>query len=287
MTLLLARTAETGEGSRGLSLFFAEIRDEHGRLNGIEVKRLKDKLGTEALPTAELSLRGMQAEPVGDLGQGVKKVSTMLNITRLYNSVCAVSHMRRALDWLVAYSQVRSAFGKKIMEQPLFRHTLQTLESTFRDCFLLTFETGRLLGLEETGQAQETQKRWLRLLTPVVKLYTAKKCLEVASECLEGFGGAGYIENLPLARLLRDAQVFSIWEGTTNVLSLDFLRAFEKEEGAALLQDKSFLSLSEAGTGAFLAKVKACRSVEEIEARGRDLAFHFAQLVIEAARKKP
>lgn len=229
MAMTLARTEGAEAGSRGLSLFYVELRDEEKNLKNIEVIRLKPKLGTDALPTAELELKGTPAQMVGDQGNGVKKISALFNITRVYNSICATSHMRRALDLAQDYSRKRQAFGKPLNQHILHKDLLDHLENEWSRCFTLTFRVAHLLGKDECGTATEDEKRLLRALTPVAKLYTAKKCMQVVSEVVEIFGGAGYIEDTGIPRLLRDAQVFSIWEGATNVLALDFLRAATKE----------------------------------------------------------
>lgn len=236
MAMLLARI----EGEEGLSLFYTETRNSNGELNKILVNRLKDKLGTKALPTAELTLAGTPGTLIGLPGMGVKNISVILNITRIYNSICATSHLRRGLDLLKSYSQKRKAFGKTLSEHPLHQSTMQMLELDWRRCFFFTFRMGHLLGKDEVGTITVEEKIELRCLTPVLKLYTAKLCMRGISEVCEGFGGAGYIEDTGLPRLLRDAQVFSIWEGTTNVLSLDLLRALKKEVGAAEWFQKEF-----------------------------------------------
>src|SRR5213075_679165 len=102
------------------------------------------------------------------------------------------------------------------------------MQLELRAAFLLAFRVVELLGKEETGEASESELQLLRLLTPVTKLYTAKQAITVARETIEAFGGAGYVEDTGIPRLLRDAQVLSIWEGTTNVLSLDTLRAMDR-----------------------------------------------------------
>ncbi|MGA9851448.1 MAG: acyl-CoA dehydrogenase family protein [Gammaproteobacteria bacterium] len=213
-----------------LSLFLLELRDVQGNLDNIFVHRLKDKLGTRALPTAELTLKGTSARRIGPAGHGVKTISTVLNITRLYNAVCAVSYMRRGIALARDYAGKRRAFGKLLIEHPLYRETLADLEAEFTGALHLVFHLGVLLGRDETGSASETDKALLRLLTPVAKLHTAKQSIAVASEVLECFGGQGYIEDTGLPSLLRDCQVLSIWEGTTNVLSLDVLRVLEHTE---------------------------------------------------------
>lgn len=229
MAMTLARIEGDEAGSRGLSLFYLELRDAKGALNGIRVGRLKDKLGTKALPTAELTLEGTPAQLVGGPGQGVKKISSLFNITRIYNSVCAVGYLRRGLALARDYASRRQAFGAPLADQPLHVETLAGLEVEYRAAFQLVFRLIELLGKEETGKATAAESSVLRLLTPVAKLYSAKQAIHGVSEVLEAFGGAGYVEDTGLPRLLRDAQVLSIWEGTTNVLSLDALRAIEKE----------------------------------------------------------
>jgi alkylation response protein AidB-like acyl-CoA dehydrogenase len=233
MAITLARTEDAPEGGRGLSVFLVELRDERGALRGIRVDRLKDKLGTRALPTAELTLDGAPALLVGGSGDGVRKIAPLLNVTRLYNAIAAVAGMRRALALAHDYATRRRAFGKLLIEHPLHAETLSELDVRFRASFALTFQVVELLGREECGQASDAELAVLRLLTPVAKLYTAKQAVLVASEALEAFGGAGYVEDTGLPRLLRDAQVLPIWEGTTNVLSLDVLRAIGRRDALA------------------------------------------------------
>jgi alkylation response protein AidB-like acyl-CoA dehydrogenase len=225
MAMTLARIEGAPAGSRGLSLFYLELRDEDGSLRCIRVNRLKDKLGTRALPTAELSLEGTPAWIVGEEGRGVRSIATLFNITRIYNACASVSGMRRAIALARDYATRRVAFGKPLSEHPLHVETLAELQVEMEAAFHLVFRAVELLGRVECGDATEMDAALLRLLTPVAKLYTAKQAISVASETLEAFGGAGYIEDTGLPRLLRDAQVLSIWEGTTNVLSLDVLRA--------------------------------------------------------------
>lgn len=229
IALTLARIEEHGNPSPHLSLFQLELRDADGRLNNIRVHRLKDKLGTRALPTAELTLDGTPAMLIGEPGKGVRTIATMLNITRLYNACSAAAQMRRAVMLAHDYAGKRIAFGEPLAAHPLHAATLDALESETRGATLMVLHVAALLGKDECGTASEAEHRLLRLLTPLVKLYTAKQAVAVCSEALECFGGAGYIEDTGLPVLLRDAQVLSIWEGTTNVLALDFLRAAGKD----------------------------------------------------------
>lgn len=238
IAMTLARIEGAPEGSKGLSLFYLELRDQMGKLNGIRINRLKDKLGTRALPTAELTLKNTPALLIGGAGDGVKKISSLFNITRIYNACCAVGYMRRAIALARDYATKRVAFGHTLSKHGLHLETLANMQIEFTAAFHLVFHAIELLGKDESGEATPAERAVLRLLTPLVKLYSAKQAIALVSEALESFGGAGYIEDTGLPQLLRNAQVLSIWEGTTNILSLDALRAIHKENAAvAFLED--------------------------------------------------
>lgn len=233
MALTLARPARDDEARRGttadeLALFYVETRDADGRWNGIRIDRLKDKLGTRELPTAEIHLDNTIAEPVGELSHGVRLIAPVLNVTRAWNTICALATMRRCFALATDYARRRHAFGRPLIEQPLHAATLASLRAEFAAAFELGFFVVALLGRVETGVASEHERALLRLLTPLAKLWTGKLAVEIASETCEAFGGAGYIENTGMPQLLRDAQVYPIWEGTTNVLALDALRVLAK-----------------------------------------------------------
>ncbi|MBZ0251992.1 MAG: acyl-CoA dehydrogenase family protein, partial [Candidatus Methylomirabilis sp.] len=209
MALTLARPEGNGPGGKGLAMFLVETRLPDGRYNGVQVNRLKDKLGTRMLPTAELALEGALAEPVAGLTDGVKHITPMLNITRTWNSVCAVAKMRRGLALARDYAGRRVAFGARLSEKPLHLHTLAGLQAEFEGAFHLAFRCVELLGREEAGLASAEETAMLRLLTPLMKLTTGRQAVAVVSEVLESFGGAGYVEDTGLPMLLRDAQVLS------------------------------------------------------------------------------
>jgi acyl-CoA dehydrogenase len=232
MALTLARPEGNASGGQGLALFYIETRDERGRLRNIEINRLKDKLGTRKVPTAELTLTGTPAQPVCGTTDGIRNIAPMLNITRLWNGISAVSLMRRGVALALDYARKRVAFGATLNEKPLHLDTLAGLQAEAEAAFHLAFFVAELTGRSEAGEIKEEEMLILRLLTPVMKLTTAKQAVVVASEVLEAFGGAGYVEDTGLPVLLRDAQVLPIWEGTTNVLSLDCLRALG-EDGRA------------------------------------------------------
>jgi acyl-CoA dehydrogenase len=233
MALTLARPehdddARSAKTTDDLALFYVETRDADGRWNGIRIDRLKDKLGTRELPTAEIHLDGTIAEPVGELAHGVRLIAPVLNVTRTWNTICALATMRRCLALATDYARRRHAFGRPLIEQPLHAATLASLHAEFNAAFELGFFVVALLGRVETGIASDDERAVLRLLTPLAKLWTGKLAVRIASETCEAFGGAGYIENTGIPELLRDAQVYPIWEGTTNVLALDALRVLAK-----------------------------------------------------------
>ncbi len=286
MALTLARIEGAESGSRGLSLFYVELRNQKNELQNIRIERLKDKLGTKALPTAELRLENTPAQLLGGEGQGVRRISAVLNITRIYNSVCSIAQMRRGIELATEYAKLRVAFGKPLIEQPLHVHTLSNMQLEWMACFHLVMKATELLGKEECEKASESEKALLRILTPLAKLTCGKSTVTVASEVLECFGGAGYIEDTGLPRLLRDAQVLAIWEGTTNVLSLDMMRAIEKDKGfEALSEDLNarLKKIKDENAKSFLAKAfqtlqSQFSQTDLLIANARDLALTLTRI---------
>ncbi len=263
MALTLARPEGNGPGGSGLAMFYLETRNEDGSLNGIRVERLKDKLGTRKVPTAELSLEGTVCEPVSGMTNGTRTIEPMLKITRTWNSVCAVAFMRHGLALAKDYAQRRRAFGAPLADQPLHRETLAELEAETAAAFLLTFLLIELLGREEAGPIDEDEAVLLRFLTPIVKLATGRQAVHVVSETLEAFGGAGYIEDTGIPVLLRDTQVLPIWEGTTNVLSLDALLRADAERALAVLLRRVRRATGTPGHGEFKSSADvACAAIE-------------------------
>jgi alkylation response protein AidB-like acyl-CoA dehydrogenase len=234
-TLTLARLPQGQAGTKGLGLFLVPQWLDDGTRNRIRINRLKDKLGTRALASAECTFEGAEAWPVGDLGAGFAQMTEMLNLTRIHNAIGASSGMRRGLQLARAYAGQRRAFGRLVKDQPLQREMLVTLAVEAEGAFALTFRTIRELGAVESGAGD---RRLLRILTPLAKYYTARRAVWAASHVIESFGGPGYIEDTGVPRVLRDAQVLPIWEGTSNVMSLDVLRALARDDaGPALLAE--------------------------------------------------
>ncbi|MBS0437796.1 MAG: acyl-CoA dehydrogenase family protein, partial [Proteobacteria bacterium] len=223
--LALARPAGAPAGSDALALFYLEPRKPDGRWRNIVIDRLKDKLGTRELPTAEIHLDGAPAELVGEPKFGVRQIAPVLNITRTWNAVGALATMRRCIALARDFGNRRVVFGKPLAEQALYQDTLAGMQAEYEAAFHLTFFVTELLGRVQCGQADESQQNLLRLLTPLAKLWTGKLAVAIASEACECIGGVGYLEDSGIPQLLRDAQVWPIWEGASNVQALDFQRA--------------------------------------------------------------
>ena len=234
--LVLARMPEAPEGTNGLGLFLVLREQPAENANTIRIDRLKEKLGVRSMPTGEITLENTRALLIGGCGEGFKQMTHMLNMSRLYNSIASVAVMRRATLEALRYGSQRTAFGHTLNQLPLWRATMQDVHAEQLGAFLLAFEAVRALDRSEQGDTEAAQL--LRILTPLAKALTGKLAVFITSECMEAIGGNGYIEDSIMPRLLRDAQVLPIWEGTTNVLSLDTIRAITREGSDGLFFQK-------------------------------------------------
>jgi acyl-CoA dehydrogenase len=226
--LALARLPDAPAGTRGLGLFLVLRHEPTGNFKNIRIHRLKPKFGTRSMPTGEVTLEGAEAVLIGGVNQGFKMMADMLNLSRLYNAVASVAGAKRALFEAARYGEGRRAFGEKLWDLPLWRAVVADMAAEQFAGFVLTFETVRSLDRADTGDAEGA--KLARILTPIAKATMGKLAVALASEAVETVGGNGYIEESPLPRVLRDNQVLPIWEGTTNILSLDTLRAVGKEQ---------------------------------------------------------
>jgi len=230
VAMVLGRPEGAPEGTRGLGLFVMRRHDDDGRLNNLHLERLKPKMGTRSMPTGELVLEGSLAELVGDPGRGFVQMAQMLNLSRLYNATASMAVVRRMLTESLRYASGRHAFGSPILRYPMVRGTLADMAVELEASMHLLFTTLLRRGRWLAGTADDTDHGLLRMTTPFVKYTTAKLAVRVSSEAMEIHGGNGYIEDWPIARFYRDAQVLPIWEGTTNILVLDTLRSMRKEK---------------------------------------------------------
>ncbi|GAA5986119.1 hypothetical protein JCM5350_004440 [Sporobolomyces pararoseus] len=239
IALALARTGSPESGSRGLSLFLIELRDSQGKTNGVYVHRLKKKFGTKALPTAELSIENCRAQLIGPLGSGVRTISMVLNITRLHSAMSCVASLRRCLVLAKSFAKVRHIGGdlnRLLCNDSMHTNALVKSELTHRALLHLVFGSIHLLGRSEAlGERFEEGEKWrLRLLTPVVKSFAAELSTTEMPDLMASLGGQGYMVENQFARLIADANVERIWEGTTSVLSLDVVRVISQSKGAAI-----------------------------------------------------
>jgi acyl-CoA dehydrogenase len=279
VAMVLARPQGAAPGTRGLALFLV-LRDvpPDGRRNDYRIDRLKDKLGTRAMATGEVTLEGAHAELVGEAERGFAQMTAMLNITRLHNAVTAAATMRRACMLAAAYAAEREAFGRKLDEQPLHREVLREMTAQADGALYLTMRMAQLLGKIETGEAAAGEAALFRLGIALAKLYTAKQAVAVVSEAIECFGGQGYMEDTGLPRLLRDAQVLPIWEGTTSVLSLDALRVLRRAESMeAIGAELDRLDAADRDCALDLARQAAGEEPESAERAARRVAYALAQ----------
>jgi acyl-CoA dehydrogenase len=237
IAVALARPEGAGPGSRVLTPFLIPryAADGSSTAPGVRIHRLKDKLGTRALPTAEIGLHDAAALPLGDPTRpGLTRAMTLVVVTRLHNAAAAAGGMRRGLAYALAFAGSRTVAGGPLDSSPLHRATLGTLAVDAAGAFALAAHAFALLGRVEVG-ADPAAAAELRIVAPLAKLATGRLAVASASEYVESFGGAGYVEDTGVPRLLRDAQVLPIWEGTTNVLALDAMRATVRDDAAASL----------------------------------------------------
>jgi acyl-CoA dehydrogenase len=228
LILTLARPEGAVSGTRGLGLFLVPRLLEDGKHNRYVIHRLKDKLGTRSMASGEVTLQGALAYQVGDLGRGFVHMTEMINLTRVWAAIGSLAAMRRSFFEALLHTRERIAFGRPLAEQPLMRRQLIELLVEVEGCAALVFETTVVLERVDRYES-EVDRRLLRILTPLAKYYVPKQAEYVALEALEMRGGNGYIEDWPNARLLRDCIVNAIWEGSSNVIALDVLRAMERE----------------------------------------------------------
>jgi alkylation response protein AidB-like acyl-CoA dehydrogenase len=260
LILTIARADE------GLTVFLVP---EHvdGERNRYRIERLKDKLGVASMPTGEVVYDGAEGYVVGEPGRGIHVAAELFNLSRIYNAVASVAGARRALREALASTRERRAFGKPVARHPLAMQDLARLAVELEANLGLAFETVRFLDAADASEPGSHERRMLRVLTPIAKLVTAKFAVRAASEAMELLGGNGYIEDFDTPRLLRDAQVLPIWEGTTNVLVLDTVRSFVKEDTlAALLADARGRLPQNGDLGAAAKQVREALDRLEVEA---------------------
>ena len=231
IALMLARPEGAPAGTRGLALFALPRRLRNGRRNAYRIVRLKDKLGTRSMASGEIQLDGAEAYLVGRVDAGLKQMMEQVNLSRLSHGVRAAAMMRRCVNEALAVARGRVAFGRTIIDYPLMRRQLLKLIVPTEQALSMAFRTADAMG---RGAAAE-----LRILTGLLKLRACRDNIAVATGAMEVRGGNGYIEEWVNARLVRDAQVGLLWEGTSNINALDVItRAVGKTQAHRALQSE-------------------------------------------------
>jgi acyl-CoA dehydrogenase len=230
VALILARPQGAPAGSKGLALFAMPRRLESGARNSYRIVRLKDKLGTRSMASGEIRLEGAVAYPVGRLDRGLKQMMDQVNLSRLSHGVRAAAMMRRCVNEALAAARHRVAFGKPVVEHPLARRALMKLIVPTEQA--LSMMIAAAAAMDEADAGSEAAAHVLRILTPLVKFRACRDNVAVATGAMEMRGGNGYIEEWVNARLVRDAQIGLLWEGTSNINALDVIRRAVGKAGA-------------------------------------------------------
>lgn len=252
--LVLAQIPEHGP-----SLFLLPVWSKSGLLEGIRIDRLKNKLGTKGLPTAEVRLEGALARLIGPKGRGIHVSAPLLTITRFYNALASASIMSRAQALVTSYAKVRESFGKPIGQHVLHNKMLADLDAKRCGAVALCLEIARLMGEGEDGAPKDKEARSMRALIPLAKMVLGKWAVLFASDAMEAMGGIGYLEDTEFPKLFRDAQVLPIWEGTTNMMLLDIIRAQNKDNALVIL----LKDLCERANGIMIDEADALRVLKQ------------------------
>jgi putative acyl-CoA dehydrogenase len=260
------------QAPRGISCFLMPRWTPDGERNAIRINRLKDKLGNRSNASSEVEFDGAYAELVGEEGRGIPTIIEMGNYTRLDCAIGSSALMRQAVAQAVHHTRYRTAFQRKLVDQPLMTEVLADLALEAEAAAALTFRLARAYDDED-----EAAVVFRRVVTPAAKFWICKRAPFVAVEAMEVLGGSGYIEESIMPRIYREAPVNSIWEGSGNVMCLDVLRAIERTPRAAEVLANELDIDGERRVRPFLdrlsQRLSAAERYDEAQARGlvRDL----------------
>lgn len=228
VALALARPEGAAPGTAGLGLFLVPRTLPDGQRNRYRIRRLKDKLGVIAVASGEVLLEDAEAYLIGGPGAGFKQMMEAINLSRIYNAIGSAGLARRVFLESAIYTSRRVAFGKPLTEHPLMRAKLLGMLIDLEAITALAFRA---------ADSFDAGEPLARTLIPIAKARAGDKALQMARAGIECFGGNGYIEEYPMARMLRDAQVLTVWEGPEHILALDLLRVLAKQGPAELLAE--------------------------------------------------
>ncbi|PAY09981.1 DNA alkylation response protein [Bradyrhizobium sp. UFLA03-84] len=230
VVMLLARPEGAGPGTKGVGLFLMPRFLDDGSQNHYRIVRLKDKLGTRSMASGEIKFDGAIAYAVGKLDRGFVQMAEMVNSSRLSNGVKSTALMRRAWHDAVTVARGRVVFGQRIIDLPLARRQLMKIMLPTEQALSMSFLTADALDRAEAGS--QDAAALLRILTPTLKFRATRDARKVCGDAMEMRGGIGYIEEFVTPRLLRDAHLGSIWEGTGNIVAIDALKRAVGRHGA-------------------------------------------------------
>src|SRR5712672_3874780 len=230
VALLLARPEGAPSGTKGLALFALPRRLKDGRRNAYRIVRLKDKLGTRSMASGEIVLEGAVAYLVGDAERGFKQMMEQVNLSRLSHGVRASAMMRRCVSEAMVCARSRVAFGKTVIEYPLLRRQLLKITVPAEQALSMFLFTASSMDRANAGSKEA--ESLLRILTPLLKFRACRDNISVATGAMEVRGGNGYIEEWVHARLIRDAHIGVLWEGTSNINALDIIQRAVGKSGA-------------------------------------------------------
>jgi len=273
------------QASRGLSCFLLPRWNPAGERNAFHIQRLKRKMGNRSNASSEVEFAGAWAQLAGEEGRGVQTIIEMVNCTRLDCAVAAAGLMRAAAVQAVHHAKHRSAFGKKLIEQPLMQNVLADLIVESEAATLLM---ARLASAFDAKYSDEKERSFARIATAVSKYWLCKRATSQVGEALECHGGNGYVEESIMPRLYREAPLYSIWEGSGNVICLDVLRTLTKEPASleALIEEIRKGSGSDKRLGVFAADVESSlrKHAEQVrQGRGAESEKEARRLVEKAA----
>ncbi|WP_050422997.1 acyl-CoA dehydrogenase family protein [Bradyrhizobium tropiciagri] len=230
VVMLLARPEGAGPGTKGVGLFLMPRFLDDGSQNHYRIVRLKDKLGTRSMASGEIKFDGAIAYAVGKLDRGFVQMAEMVNSSRLSNGVKSTALMRRAWHDAITVARSRVVFGQRIIDLPLARRQLMKIMLPTEQALSMSFLTADALDRAEAGS--QDAAALLRILTPTLKFRATRDARKVCGDAMEMRGGIGYIEEFVTPRLLRDAHLGSIWEGTGNIVAIDALKRAVGRHGA-------------------------------------------------------
>src|SRR5574337_571407 len=225
--MILARTEGAPEGMKGVSLFLVPKVLPDGTRNAYRIIRLKDKMGSRSMASGEIRFEGAKAWLVGELGRGFAQMADMVNSSRLSNGMRSAGMMRRAVAEALYISRNRRAFGQRLIDMPLMQRQLAKIMLPAEQARTMMFQTADALRRADAGE--DGAYALTRLLTPLIKFRACRDARACTADAMEVRGGCGYIEDWGDPRFVRDAHLGSIWEGTSNIVALDVIRAIRRE----------------------------------------------------------